>query len=67
MKSKLEYIWLDGNKPTQSLRSKTRVESNFGGRLEDCPGWSFDGSSTLQADGNSSDCLLKPVAIFPDP
>jgi len=67
MKSKLEYIWLDGNKPTQSLRSKTLVESNFGGRLEDCPGWSFDGSSTLQADGNSSDCLLKPVAIFPDP
>jgi glutamine synthetase len=29
--------------------------------------WSFDGSSTLQADGSSSDCLLKPVAIFPDP
>ena len=29
--------------------------------------WSFDGSSTLQADGNDSDCLLKPVAIFPDP
>ena len=29
--------------------------------------WSFDGSSTLQAEGNSSDCLLKPVAIYPDP
>ena len=29
--------------------------------------WSFDGSSTQQADGSSSDCLLKPVAIFPDP
>ena len=29
--------------------------------------WSFDGSSTEQADGSSSDCLLKPVAIFPDP
>ena len=29
--------------------------------------WSFDGSSTEQAPGNSSDCLLKPVAIFPDP
>ena len=25
MKSKLEYIWLDGYKPTQSLRSKTLV------------------------------------------
>lgn len=67
MKSKLEYIWLDGFKPTQSLRSKTRVESDFSGKLEDCPMWSFDGSSTAQADGSASDCLLKPVAIFPDP
>jgi glutamine synthetase len=67
MKTKLEYIWLDGYKPTQSLRSKTQVRENFGGTLEECPMWSFDGSSTLQADGSSSDCLLKPVAIFPDP
>lgn len=67
MKSKLEYIWLDGYTPTQSLRSKTRVESDFDGTLESCPMWSFDGSSTLQADGSDSDCLLKPVAIFPDP
>ena len=66
-KSKLEYIWLDGFKPTQSLRSKTRVESDFGGTLEECPMWSFDGSSTQQADGSDSDCLLKPVAIFQDP
>lgn len=29
--------------------------------------WSFDGSSTQQAEGGSSDCLLKPIAIFPDP
>ena len=67
MKSKLEYIWLDGYKPTQSLRSKTQVRSDFGGTLEECPMWSFDGSSTEQADGSDSDCLLKPVAIFPDP
>ena len=66
-KSKLEYIWLDGYKPTQSLRSKTKIVSDFSGELEDCPMWSFDGSSTQQAEGNSSDCLLKPVAIFPDP
>ena len=66
-KSKLEYIWLDGYKPTQSLRSKTRVESDFGGTLEECPMWSFDGSSTEQATGGDSDCLLKPVAVFPDP
>ncbi|MDA0808930.1 MAG: glutamine synthetase beta-grasp domain-containing protein [Planctomycetota bacterium] len=66
-KSKLEYIWLDGYVPTQSLRSKTRVEKDFSGKLEDCPMWCFDGSSTQQAEGGSSDCLLKPVAIFPDP
>ena len=67
VKSKLEYIWLDGFLPTQSLRSKTRIERNFSGKLKDCPGWSFDGSSTQQAKGNDSDCLIKPVAIFPDP
>lgn len=64
--SKLEYIWLDGNKPTQSLRSKTKVLHDFSGKLSDCPIWNFDGSSTQQATGDSSDCLLKPVAIFPD-
>ena len=66
-KTKLEYIWLDGYKPTQSLRSKTKIVKDFGGTLEECPTWSFDGSSTEQAEGNSSDCLLKPVALFPDP
>lgn len=66
-KSKLEYIWLDGYTPTQELRSKTKIVKDFDGKLESCPVWSFDGSSTLQAEGNSSDCLLKPVAIYPDP
>ena len=50
-KSKLEYIWLDGYEPTASLRSKTKIVSDFGGTLEDCPLWSFDGSSTRQAEG----------------
>ncbi|MGC1242772.1 MAG: glutamine synthetase beta-grasp domain-containing protein [Chryseosolibacter sp.] len=66
-KTKLEYIWLDGYKPTQSLRSKTKIVKNFNGTLDDCPVWSFDGSSTEQATGSKSDCLLQPVAIFPDP
>jgi len=65
--AKLEYIWLDGYKPTQSLRSKTKIEKDFSGKLEDCPMWSFDGSSTEQAPGGSSDCQLKPVFICPDP
>ncbi|MEM9824606.1 MAG: glutamine synthetase beta-grasp domain-containing protein, partial [Bacteroidota bacterium] len=62
-----EYIWLDGYQPIQNLRSKTRIEKDFSGKLADCPMWSFDGSSTQQAEGNSSDCLLQPCAIFPDP
>ena len=35
--TKLEYIWLDGYKPTQSLRSKTKIEKDFSGKLEDLP------------------------------
>lgn len=68
-KIKLEYIWLDGTAPTQQLRSKTKVEEheNFQGTLEEIGNWSFDGSSTNQAEGGSSDCLLVPVAIYPDP
>jgi glutamine synthetase len=67
MKSKLEYIWLDGTVPTQQLRSKTRVAKDFSGKLEDCPIWNFDGSSTNQSGGGKSDLLLKPVFICPDP
>jgi len=69
IKHKLEYIWLDGYEPTQSLRSKTKVMdgSKFKGKLKDCPIWAYDGSSTEQAIGSSSDLLLKPVAIYPDP
>ena len=54
---KLEYVWLDGYKPEQSLRSKVRVDDYV-------DMWSFDGSSTQQATGNKSDCLLKPVAEY---
>ena len=67
MRTKLEYIWLDGYAPTQNMRSKTKVVEGFDGKLESCPMWAFDGSSTRQAEGDSSDCLLKPVAIYPDP
>ncbi|QDT37246.1 glutamine synthetase beta-grasp domain-containing protein [Stratiformator vulcanicus] len=66
-KTKLEYIWLDGYQPTQSLRGKTKIVTDFGGTLEDCDMWSFDGSSTQQAEGGSSDCLLHPVCLRPDP
>ena len=68
MKTKLEYIWLDGYEPVPNLRSKTKIVAFDGApELEDLPVWNFDGSSTRQADGSNSDCLLQPVALFPDP
>lgn len=67
MSYKLEYIWLDGYTPEASLRSKTKVVSSEPSSPEDCPEWSFDGSSTEQAEGSSSDCLLKPVRLIGDP
>ncbi len=65
-KYKLEYIWLDGYQPVPNLRGKTRVASSAPQSIEDCPMWGFDGSSTQQADGSDSDCMLKPVALYPD-
>ncbi len=66
-KYKLEYIWLDGYEPVPNLRSKTTIKDfDSFPTLEQLPMWNFDGSSTQQAEGGSSDCLLKPVAVFPD-
>ena len=63
-----EYIWLDGAIPTRYLRSKARVVSFDGEpKIEDFPEWSFDGSSTNQASGDDSDCLLQPVSFITDP
>src|SRR5579859_3862836 len=66
-KYKLEYIWLDGYTPTPNLRGKTQIkEFDTFPSLEQLPLWGFDGSSTQQAEGHSSDCVLKPVRVFPD-
>ena len=64
---KLEYIWIDGTEPTAQLRSKTKVIKDFGRNIMSCPVWGFDGSSTNQADGHSSDCVLKPVRLYENP
>ena len=58
-----EYIWIDGTQPTQKLRSKTKIVP----KGEEPPIWGFDGSSTQQATGDKSDCVLQPVSVFPDP
>lgn len=55
----LEYVWLDGYKPEPNLRSKIQITDS-----EIPPMWSFDGSSTKQAEGKSSDCILKPIKTY---
>jgi glutamine synthetase len=40
---------------------------NFDESIDSLPEWSFDGSSTNQAEGGSSDCILKPVRLYKDP
>ena len=60
---KAEYIWMDGAEPTQKLRCKTKIVTVG----KEPPLWGFDGSSTNQATGHQSDCVLKPVFMCPDP
>ncbi len=63
MTYKAEYLWIDGTEPTAKLRSKTKVLPDGA----DLPIWGFDGSSTNQAPGSNSDCVLEPVFSCPDP
>ncbi len=63
VKYKAEYIWIDGSQPTAKLRSKTKILTAG----TEPPVWGFDGSSTNQAPGSSSDCVLSPVFVCPDP
>ena len=59
-----EYIWIDGHQPTPQLRSKTKILKDS---VKTPPIWGFDGSSTEQATGDKSDCMLKPVFTCKDP
>jgi glutamine synthetase len=63
MSYKAEYIWIDGTQPTAKLRSKTKIVEDGA----EPPIWGFDGSSTNQAPGKASDCVLQPVFVCPDP
>ncbi|KAF6261552.1 glutamine synthetase [Scenedesmus sp. NREL 46B-D3] len=73
---KLEYLWYDGQEGTadkgllfNEMRSKTKCMMQPIESLNpaDFPDWSYDGSSTGQAKGNNSDCIIKPVRVVPDP
>jgi glutamine synthetase len=66
-KIKVEYIWIDGHTPTQKMRGKTKIMEGPITDISQLPDWGFDGSSTFQAEGNFSDCILKPVRIIKDP
>jgi glutamine synthetase len=63
MPYKAEYIWIDGTEPTAKLRSKTKIVADGA----DLPIWGFDGSSTNQAPGDQSDCVLQAAFSCPDP
>ena len=63
---KAEYIWVDGTEPDPLLRSKTKLIYSQDNDYA-LPVWGFDGSSTNQAPGEASDCVLKPVFACPDP
>jgi glutamine synthetase len=63
MSYKAEYIWIDGTEPTALLRSKTKIVDDGA----EPPIWGFDGSSTNQAPGSASDCVLRPVFVCADP
>ena len=63
MSIRAEYIWIDGTVPMPYIRSKTKIVDDS----SDLPIWGFDGSSTNQAPGDNSDCVLNPVFSCPDP
>ena len=61
-----EYVWLGGK---NELRSKAKtlndVDALFS--LDSYPSWNYDGSSTGQAEGNDSEVVIVPRAIFKCP
>jgi glutamine synthetase len=74
---KLEYVWIGLNGfqgESWTMRSKLKVHqlttedvAKLGsGDISVLPLWSFDGSSTGQASGDDSDCILAPIRAVTD-
>ena len=74
---KLEYVWIGLNGfqgESWTMRSKLKVHQLTAddvsklaaGDISVLPAWSFDGSSTGQATGDDSDCVLAPVRAVTD-
>lgn len=51
------------NVNSKDLSFKEKIYNFVCSRPEIIPKWSFDGSSTMQAEGNKSDCVLNPVFV----
>jgi glutamine synthetase len=61
----VEYVWIGGT--GTDIRSKTKTYSREITSVEDLEEWNYDGSSTHQATTESSEILIRPVALFNDP
>jgi glutamine synthetase len=59
----VRWLWTNSKPEKQNKVEDTKTLREHLKKLE----MVFDGSSTKQAEGGSSDCLLVPVAIYPDP
>jgi glutamine synthetase len=66
---RVDYVWLDGHEPTVNLRTKAQLvdSASITEDVSSIPEWGFDGSSTNQAEGHFSDCILKPVRLYNNP
>lgn len=64
-KTSVVYVWIDHS--GIETRSKLRVVNGTVDRVEDLKDWSYDGSSTGQAETSNSEVVLKPVKLYPDP
>ena len=64
MKTCVEYVWIGG---CNELRSKTKVVNGMIKSVDELSDWNYDGSSTAQANGDDSEVIMKPCALFNDP
>jgi len=65
-KTIVEYVWIGGS--GLDIRTKTRVfPVPRITSLDQVSDWNFDGSSTGQAEGGSSEVFLQPRALWKDP
>ena len=66
-KYKLEYIWLDGYTPSRTSAAKRKSRNSTASRRwSNFPSGASTAARPCRPKGHSSDCVLKPVAVYPD-